>query len=194
MEEPTKRGAGQLNRTIEQNRSQFGDEMNSIAASLAHQAYRTDEFLRFRQVFREKNKIILRSRSEESACYQIFDSQFLKNGISMDDYLHLPGHKIAFNHTPTNIFVVCGPESWTTQDYLQLKSERSNGRAIDDYENNPEYQVLVNKRYASGWIDELYKKGCAMHGGTTPEITRFNIYDSKEQIKEKMISKLETIL
>jgi len=194
MEEPTKRGAGQLNRTIEQNRSQFGDEMNPIAAALAHQAYRTDEFLRFRKAFRENNRIILRSRSEESACYQIFDSQFLRNGISIENYLNLPGHKIAFKNSPTHIFVVCGPENWTTQDYLQLKSERSNGRAIDDYENNPEYQVLVNKRYASDWIDSLYEKGCAMHGGTVPEIIRFSIYDSKGQIKEKMISKLETLL
>ncbi len=194
MEEPTKRGAGQLNRTIEQNRSQFGDEMNPIAAALAHQAYRTDEFLRFRKAFRGNNKIIIRSRSEESACYQILDSQFLQNGISMEDYLNLPGHKIAFKNSPTNIFVVCGPEDWTTQDYLKLKSQRSNGRAIDDYESNAEYQVLVNKRYASNWIDELYEKGCAIHGGIVPEITRFNIYDSKGQIKEKIISKLETIL
>jgi thymidylate kinase len=194
LEEPTKRGAGQINRTIEQNRSKFGDEMNPIAAALAHQAYRTDEFLRFRKAFRENNKIILRSRSEESACYQIFDSQFLQNGISMEDYFNLPGHKIAFKNSPTNIFVVCGPEDWTVQNYLQLKSERSEGRTIDDHESNSEYQVLVNKRYASSWIEELYEKGCTMHGGNVPEITKFNIYDSKEQIKEKMISKLETLL
>ncbi|MBT4377048.1 hypothetical protein HOD29_06760 [archaeon] len=194
MEEPTKRGAGQVNRTIEQNRSKFGDKMNPMAAALSHQIYRTDEFLRFRKAFRENNKIIIRSRSEESACYQIFDSKRLQNGIKMQDYLKLPGHEIAFKNAPTNIFAVCGPEDWTAQDYLELKKQRSDGRAIDDYENNFEYQVLVNKRYSSNWINELYEKGCEMYGGIMPEITRFSIYDSKEQIREKMILKLETLI
>lgn len=45
MEEPTKRGAGQVCRAFEQNRSQFGDSMDPVAAALAHQAYRSEEFL-----------------------------------------------------------------------------------------------------------------------------------------------------
>lgn len=194
MEEPTKRGAGQVNRTIEQNRSKFGDEFNPIAAALSHQTYRTDEFLRFRKPLREKNKIIVRSRSEESACYQIHDPNFLKEGIKMNDYLKLPGHKIAFQNAPTNIFVVCGPQNWTADDYTELKSQRSDGRNIDDHEKMADYQAMVNNRYASDWIDNLYEIGCKMHGGTPPEITRFNIYDSKKEIRNKMISKLEKIL
>lgn len=194
MEEPTKRGAGQINRVIEQNRSQFGDVMNPLAAALAHQAYRSDEFLRFRKPLRDNKKIVVRSRSEESACYQIYNKSFLSNGIKMDDYLKLPGHKIAFGNAPTNIFIVCGPKNWTNKDYLKFKDQRSDGRAIDDHEANAKYQVMVNNRYASDWLESLYEKGCKMHGGVVPEITRFNLYDSKEDIKEKMKSKLESIV
>ena len=59
MEEPTKRGAGQVNRVIEQNRSAFNDELNPKAAAETHSVYRTDEFLRFRKPLRENNKIII---------------------------------------------------------------------------------------------------------------------------------------
>ena len=41
MEEPTHRGAGQVNRVIEQNRSQFGSKFNPFSAALFHQGYRT---------------------------------------------------------------------------------------------------------------------------------------------------------
>jgi thymidylate kinase len=194
MEEPSKRGAGQVARVIEQNRSKFGRQLNPSAAALVHQAYRSEEFLRFRGPLRQNNKKIIRSRSEESACYQIYDRQFLKNGMAQEDYLKLPGHQIAFENPPTNIFVVCGPKEWTKEDYLDLKKQRSNGRDIDDHEANADYQVLVNKRYSTDWLENLYEKGCKMHGGKIPEITRFNIYDSKKEIKQKMQSKLETLI
>ncbi len=194
MEEPTKRGAGQVNRVLEQNRSLFGDKMNPIAAALCHQVYRSEEALRFRIPLRENNKVIIRSRSEESACYQIYDKNSLQIGIKIKDYLGLPGHSFAFKYAPTNIFVVSGPKNWTTKDYLELKKQRSDGRDVDDHESNPEYQVLVNKRYATNWLENLYEKGCKLHGGTPPKITRFDIYDSKEQIREKMQKKLEEII
>lgn len=194
MEEPTKRGAGQVNRVIEQNRSQFGDKLNPFAAALSHQSYRTDEALRFRLPLRKNNKIIVRSRSEESACYQIYDKDFLSKGIKLDDYIRLPGHKVAFKNSPTNIFVVCGPENWKTKDYLELKKQRSDGRNIDDHESNSEYQIMVNKRYSTDWLENLYEKASKIYGGEIPEITRFSIYDSKEEIKTKMNKKLETIL
>jgi len=190
MEEPTKRGAGQINRVLEQNRSQFGSKTNHIAAALSHQAYRSDEFLRFRKPLRDNNKIIIRSRSEESACYQLYDSKFLPKGMKMNNYLKLPGHEIAFKNAPTNIFVVCAPENWTISDYLELKEQRSGGRSVDDYESNAAYQVMVNKRYASDWIKNLYQKGSKMYGGIIPEITRFNIYNSPKDIREKMQKKL----
>jgi len=79
MEEPTKRGAGQVNRVIEQNRSRFGSIIDPVAAAETHSVYRTDEFLRFRKVLREQGVGVIRSRSEESACYQIYDERFLKN-------------------------------------------------------------------------------------------------------------------
>ena len=53
---------------------------------------------------------------------------------------------------------------------------------------------MVNRRYATDWLEKLYGKGCRMHGGKVPEITRFNISDSKEDTKNKMINKLESIL
>jgi hypothetical protein len=194
MEEPSRRGAGQTVRTIELYRSKFGDKSNQASAALAHQAYRTEEFLRFRKVLREAGKIIVRSRSEESACYQIFDDETLPGGVSRTVYLNLPGHKIAFGNPPTHIFVVCGPENWKPEDYLELKRQRTDGRVDDDYEKDAEYQIMVNKRYASDWLENLYQEACQMHGGKVPSITRFDIYKSKEEIVQEMINKLKEIL
>lgn len=194
MEEPTKRGAGQICRATEQNRSQYHDRMNGKAAAEAHSIYRTDEFLRFRRVLRQKGRIIIRSRSEESACYQIKDKDILPNGVPLDDYLNLEGHKIAFANPPGYIFVVCGPANWTEQDYLKLKEERSGGRFLDDHELNVAYQLLVNNRYATDWISRLYEKGCERHNLKVPQITRFGINGSKEEIKKQMAHELERIL
>jgi thymidylate kinase len=194
MEEPTKRGAGQVNRVIEQNRSQFGGSINPTAAAETHSVYRTDEFLRFRKPLRDMEKIIIRSRSEESACYQIFDKQHLQQGVDREYYLNLAGHRVAFGNAPTNIFVACGPDTWTERDYIELKKERSNGRTSDDYESDASYQVLVNQRYATDWLEKLYEEGCQRWGGEVPKIRRFNIYDSKEAINEQMAKELETIL
>ncbi len=194
FEEPTKRGAGQANRVIEQNRASFGSKMHAEAAALSHQNYRTDEFLRFRKVLREIGKVIVRSRSEESAAYQIDDSEIIPNGINTRVYLSLPGHKYAFSAPPTHIFLVCGPENWKEEKYIKLKKERGQGRDLDDHEMNVSYQILVNKRYASKWIDDLYDTGCKLYNSTPPEIVRFDIYDSKEEIKTQMAEKLETII
>lgn len=194
MEEPTKRGAGLENRFIEQHRSQWGSEMNPIAAAYNHQSYRTEEFLRFRKPLREAGKIILRSRSEESAPYQIYDKRYLPNGIKLKDYLTLPGHQIAFANPPTHIFIVCGPKNWTKKAYIELISQRSNGRAFDDHETNAEYQILINRRYATDWLEKLYEQGCKMYNAKFPKIERFNIYDTKEKILSQMKERLEKIL
>lgn len=197
MEEPTKRGAGQVNRIIEQNRSQFDfkETIDGYSAALVHQAYRTDEFYRIRKILRENNKIIIRSRSEESACYQVYDKKNNTKGIKLKEYLSLPGHKIAFGFPPTHLFVVCGPRSWKKEKYLKLKEERSNGRILDDHELNSDYQLFVNKRYASVWLDKLYQEGCKINGSEyLPIIYRFNIYDSKEKVKKKMYEKLDEML
>lgn len=194
LEEPTKRGAGQVNRFIEQQRSAFGSSLDPIAAAMDHQAYRIDEFLRFRRVMREKGKIIIRSRSEESACYQVYDETKLPNGISQNDYLALPGHKVAFAHPPTHIFIVCGDANWTREDLLKLKQERCGDRQLDDHEKNADYQLLVNHRYATDWLENLYEVGCRQNGSRPPIITRFNICDSKEDIRGQMISQLEQMI
>ncbi len=194
MEEPTRRGAGQTVRGFELYRSQFFSEMNPIAAALAHQAYRSEEFFRFRKILREKKKIIIRSRSEESACYQIQDKENLPDGISREQYLSLPGHEIAFGNPPTHIFLVVGPANWKIIDYATLKGQRCGNRILDDHEKNFEYQVMVNHRYATSWIDELYGEACKRYGSKVPEITRFDIYEPKEKIIEQMISKLESII
>ncbi len=195
FEEPTKRGAGQTCRIVENNRSKFNSETDHISVATSHQVYRIAEFLRFRKHLREAGKIIIRSRSEESCCYQIFDEKLIKSGISESNYLNLPGHKIAFANPPTHLFIVCGPETWTAKDYIKLKEERSQGRGmIDDLEKDAPYQVLVNKRYATNWVNDVYDRGCAMHGTDTPKIERFDIYDSKEKIRKQMGKKLTEIL
>lgn len=194
MEEPPKRGAGQTNRTFEQQRTKYGSQIHPVSAAHCHQAYRSDEFFRFRKILREKDKIILRSRSEESACYQIYHPQHLPDGISREEYLRLPGHQFAFGHPPTHLFIVCGPETWTEADYLELKRQRSAGRKLDDHELNPAYQVLVNQRYATNWLEELYEQGCRLYHAEPPKIFRFSIYDSKEAIRTQMTTRLREIL
>lgn len=195
FEEPTKRGAGQVNRAIEQQRTRYKSKLDPQAAAYAHQAYRIDEFLRFRKVLRERDKIILRSRSEESAPYQIYDEDSLPNAISKEAYLNLPGHKVAFGNPPTHIFIVCALDGWTRDSYLKLKANRSgNGRLIDDHEANPDYQILVNERYRTGWFEKLYDDGCRLYGSTPPKIFRFDIYDTKEEIRQKMTETIMSIL
>ncbi|MBT3297984.1 hypothetical protein HN385_03605 [archaeon] len=194
MEEPTKRGAGQVNRVIEQNRSQFGSEMDPYSAALTHQVYRIDEFLRFRGPLREAGKIIIRSRSEESACYQILDVNKLEEGIKQKDYLNLPGHKIAFSNPPTHLFIACASKDWTKKQYLELKEERSSGRILDDHELNVDYQLLVNRRYASAWLDILYDEGSHLYGSEVPDIHRFNLYSSKDEMKQAMGKVLDKIM
>jgi len=193
MEEPTRRGAGQVSRTIEQNRSMFGEKLNPKSATYAHQAYRTDEFLRFRNPLREAGKIIVRSRSEESACYQIEDPELLPDGISRKIYIEAPGHKYAFGKAPTDIWIAHAPETWTREEYIQLKGERSNGRTLDDHEMKPEYQLLVNFRYATQWLEELYKEACSFYHGKIPRIHRFSLYMSPEERKEHLKEKLKEL-
>ena len=92
------------------------------------------------------------------------------------------------------MFIVHGPENWTIKKYLDLKKEREGDRKADDHESNAQYQLLVNKRYATGWLEQLYLDGCRMYNGELPQIKRFNIYDPKEEIIEKMVISLSEIL
>lgn len=193
MEEPTRRGAGQTNRTFEQNRTKFGSEMDPVAASFCHQVYRLDEFYRFRKVLREKGKIIIRSRSEESACYQIYDRKSLPKGISKSIYIRLPGNKVAFENPPTHIFIACA-EGMTKEQYIDAKTKRGKRRILDDHELNVDYQLLVNKRYSTDWINHLYGDACKKYNSKVPEITRFNMFDSLEKIKNDMENKIKKIL
>lgn len=193
MEEPPRRTSGQIVRTFELNRSKYNVEPNQISSAFSYQNYRFDEFYRFRKVLREKNKIIIRSRSEESACYQIFDKALIPTGISKAVYIRLPGNKVAFQNPPSHIFIACS-KNMTKEIYVDAKLKRGEGRILDDFEQNSDYQVLVNKRYSSDWLDTLYKEACEKYESKVPEITRFNMFDSKEAIKEQMITKLKEIL
>lgn len=194
LEEPTKRGSGQFNRVIEQNRSKYFSELDPINAAFSHAVYRVDEFLRFRKILREKGKIIVRSRSEESACYQIHHPELLSQGINRDLYLSLPGHKIAFGFPPTHIFIAHAHENWSREDYLKLKSERNKGRTTDDHEAKVDYQLLVNKRYATSWLDDFYAEACKLHNANTPKIIRMNLYDKQEEIQKQIHAKLDEIM
>ncbi len=196
LEEPTKRGAGQVNRVIEQNRSvyDFEETIDGNSAALCHQAYRIDEFYRIRKILRESNKIIIRSRSEESACYQIYDKIENPKGINLRQYLSLPGNRLAFKYPPTHLFVVCGPENWDKKEYQKFKASRAKGRVLDDYESDEGYQLFVNRRYASGWLEELYRNACKENNFGTPKIYRFDIYASKECIMLDMKNKLDKII
>lgn len=194
MEEPTRRGAGQVVRNLELNASEYGVPLDFTAAAEAHSIYRKDEFLRFRRQLRDLDKIIVRSRSEESACYQIADDELHPVGVDRDYYFNLAGHKIVFANPPTHIFVVAGLEGWSPEDYAKLKAERSSGRIQDDYEKDASYQAMVNNRYVSDWMENLYKEGHERYGGEIPKITRFSIYDSKEEIQKNMYTELDKIL
>lgn len=196
MEEPTKRGAGQVNRVIEQNRSQFGFELDPISAAHCHQAYRSEDFMRFRKPIRDNGLILIRSRSEESACYQVFDERHLPNGINVGDYLNLPGHRFAFGHPPTHLFIVCGSPDMTSEQYFDLMRQRKGNRGqLDDHEKDVSYQLLVNRRYATDWLEEIYSLGCEQYGNAkTPEIHRFSIELSLEETKFEMNRVLDDIL
>ncbi|MCF7866272.1 hypothetical protein K9L67_03130 [Candidatus Woesearchaeota archaeon] len=175
FEEPTKRGAGQSNRVIEQNMSEFHRELDPKGAGVCHSVYRKTEFLRFREPLREKDIPIIRSRSEESGAYQIYDEKNFPRGINLDYYLNLPGHKFAFSNPPTHIFAVHAPYDWTKDEYVELKKQRSKGRVLDDHELNAGYQVMVNKRYASNWLHDFYNAGCSMYGSKMPKIIQLDI-------------------
>jgi hypothetical protein len=173
--------------------SSYGSEMNQTSAAVTHSVYRKEEFLRFRGSLRERGKIIIRSRSEESACYNVFDKDHIQSGIQLYQYLTLPGHRFAFGHPPTHLFVVCGKEDWTEEDIIRLRKERAQGRRLDDYEKDLQGQLLVNKRYASDWLEQLYEQGCGMHGSNNPQIYRFDIMLSKEEMRDAMHEQLELI-
>ena len=185
LEEPTNRGAGQVCRTIEHNRGRYGLKIDGVAEAMAHQAYRSEEFMRFRRVLREQDAIIVRSRSEESGAYQIYDKERMPTGPLMIHYLSMPGHQIAFAHAPTDIVIVHAPEDWTPEEYLELRKQRSGGRVFDGIEANVGRQLLVNKRYATSWMEAFYKQGIDMHGGTMPNIHRIAMYDSRRQPRSK---------
>lgn len=194
MEEPTHRGAGLVCRLFDQKYRSFGAKLNLFAEALDHQAYRREEFFRFRKPLREAGKIIIRSRSEESACYQIKDERIFPNGPSMEEYLSMPGHQIAFANPPTHIWIVCGPAKSTLDMWLKLREQRGKGRTLDDFELDINRQLLVNDRYAGDWLEALYQKGCTMYGSTPPQIIKFNIYDTMDEIKQKMGDNMTKIL
>ena len=163
LEEPSKRG---LVRMVDMNMSQFGSEHNPRIQGYSYGDDRFHEFKRFREPLRDAGRIIIRSRSEESGAYQIRDEDYLPSGIPFDEYVRIPGNELAFRNPPSIIFAVCAPGDWTEEEYKELKRQRSGDRALDDHELNPQYQLLVNRRYATDWLkEEFYKPAIERVGG-----------------------------
>lgn len=193
MEEPTYRGSGADIRNTFLYASNLGESVSQTTKAQSYAADRLKEFIRFRKHFREAGKIILRSRSEESACYQINDPNYLLEGISKKEYFALEGNKIAFANPPTDIITVSGKPDWTVEEMIALRQERGGNRITDDHEKDTQYQLLVNKRYANHWLDNLYTNGCPK-GVITPDIHRLYINEPKEVIRSQIEGILESAL
>jgi len=185
FEEPPKRGSGIYCRVFEQNRGEFQAKRDPVAEAHSHADYRVFEYFAYRRILRELEKIILRSRSEESRTYQQYDKDFLPDGIPGCDYDKLPGHKIAYFAAPTHVLIGHGPTDWSREDYLKFKQERTRERLPDGFEEDFERQLLVNRRYAQvGWLETVYRNACKKYHGIEPRIIRFDMRMSMPEIKE----------
>ena len=196
LEEPTHRSPLRL---VDMNMSKFHSSHDPSAQSYSYGVDRYHEYYRFRKPLLEAGKIVVRSRSEESAAYQVRDEEHLPGGLPHDGYLNIPGNALGFKSAPTDIFVVHAPIDWSADEYRRLKEERSDGRDLDDHEMNIPYQLLVNRRYGSRWLEDLYEQASSLHGGAVPRIHRIPMYDekrkpaSKEVIREQVWGILEDV-
>jgi len=186
LEEPPRRGSGLYCRVFEQNRAGFGLERNPLAEAHSHADYRVCEGHSYRIPARNADRIILRSRSEESTItYQQFDEEKLSDGILWEVFIEFPGHEIAFGFPPTHILIAHGPENWTREDYVKFVESRSKDRIRDDFEKDVDRQLLVNARYAhQGFLESAYEKGCRRYGREIPEIIRFDARMPMEDIRD----------
>ncbi len=64
-------------------------------------------------------------------------------------------------------------------DYYQSEIKH----IIDDLD---EENILVNRRYASEWLEELYEERCGMLGVKPPGIIRFDLYKTEQQINKEI--------
>lgn len=194
LEEPTRRGAGQTVRTFELCRGDYSIPSNQNAAGLAHSAYRSPECYRFRKPLLDAGKSVIRSRSEESGVYQIEDSKFLKQGVPFWDFIKFPGNEVAFSNPPTYIFVVHGSADMTAEEYKKIQKERNQGKIMDDYEKDVSYQLMINRRYATDFLEKLYSNACALYGSKPPQIFRFPLETTIEEKEQMMTETLDKIL
>ncbi|MBN1274842.1 hypothetical protein JXA12_00915 [Candidatus Woesearchaeota archaeon] len=177
MEEPSRR-AGLSVRGVQLHRSRFGMPDDQYAKAVGYAFDRECEFIRFRKQLRESGKVVLRSRGFEStSTYQEYDGLLLPNAPRREHIIGLPGNKLALQHPPTDIIVVHAPRDWSADEYLSLKGVRMRGRMLDDHEKDVEYQLLVNARYASDWLEGLYELGRSLYGAAPPRIHRIEMYD-----------------
>jgi hypothetical protein len=192
LEEPTRRGVGADIRSVGLHASKFNGEVSQTTKAQIYSFDRLKEFIRFRGPLRSANKIILRSRSEESACYQIYDEFANPFGISLDSYLSLDGNKVAFKNYPSHIISVSGLDSWTIDDMIALRKERGNNRITDDLEKDAKYQLLVNQRYGGDWLHKLYSSaGCDI---SKIEFFNLPIMQSKESTRLEIQNILENAI
>ncbi|MFP4524713.1 MAG: hypothetical protein ACLFO2_05415 [Candidatus Woesearchaeota archaeon] len=196
LEEPSKRS---LVRMVDMNMSRFWASHDPFAQAFSYGDDRYHEFFRFRQALRKAGRIIVRSRSEESATYQIEDAERLPEGISVDEYLRIPGNATALRHPPSLVFTVHAPADWTEEEYKKLKRQRTGDRVLDDHELNIPYQLLVNSRYASDWLQEFYEYADGLFDGGVPGIASIPMYGKgrkpveKEHIRTAIYNVLDTL-
>ncbi|MGM5481737.1 MAG: hypothetical protein ACQESE_05005 [Nanobdellota archaeon] len=196
FEEPSKRTAGVSSRKTELKMSAFDRLITPYENLIAHSVYRKDEFLRFREKLRQMNKIIVRSRTEESTiAYQFKDENVLSNGSTLEQFMSMPGiTEYALKYPATHLFIVCGPENMTLDNLKEIYSSRDDGRIQDDHEKNLDYQLLVNNRYASGFVERMYEKLCPQVGSQKPEFIYLDLKDNIPTMNKKIASHLDRII
>lgn len=193
LEEPSNRKVGTAIRQNILYASKFGIEFNKMEEAQAYSLDRKIEYMLFRGPMREAGKIILRSRSEESAAYQLYDAKFNKLGPKSGEFQELEGNKNAFINGPTHIFTVSGDQYWTLEDSRKLQKTRGSHKNADDKELNIEYQYMVNRRYGTKWVENLYEIAKDKFGCKMPKFYWMNIIESKETIKKEFDKELSRI-
>jgi hypothetical protein len=90
--------------------------------------------------------------------------------------------------------VAHGPDNWTVADMTAFAEKRMGGRLRDDYEKDADYQLLINKRYATDSLENLYRVGTKLHHGIMPTFIRFDMTKPKNLLQIEMTRALNKIL
>ncbi len=194
MEEPSKIQVGSAIRSGILYASKFRQKYTKYEEALAYALDRKLSYELFRKPLLDAGKIILRSRSEESLLYQLYDKKLNPKGPKMKKAIDIEGNALAFENPTDYLFIVSGLErKWTLKDAKKL-AERGKGKILDDKELNLDYQRLVGERYAQSMLEKMYSKAEKKFGSMAPQIHRFDIWKTPEEIKKDMYTVLDTIV